>query len=577
MHNNLSILDAALARCDAVARKRDLDGAADEEVRIPDAGETFVIDTSNAVHDREPPPVDGGYREVLFGADSSSICSESSSSNGLDLREWGEPQPLIVAGETAPYPIDALPEGLRQAVEEVHAFVQAPISMVAASALAVLSLVSQAHVNVKRAEKLSGPVSLFMLTIADSGERKTTCDGFFMVAVDEYEAQEREKGEPLLVRHRAELESWEAKRAGVKDKIKQLAKAGKSCVFEESALRELEMNRPIAPRIPRLKYSDYSTEELKWKLATIWPSGGVVSSEAGIVFGSHGMGKDNIMRNLATLNQLWDGATMVTDRRTTESFAVRGARLTIGLQVQELTLHSFFDRSDGLARGTGFLARFLITWPTSTQGTRFFKDPHAQWPALTIFNRRMAELLALPVEPDREGALTPTEMTLSPKAKAAWIGFHDNIEHELKSGNELHDIRDVASKAADNAARLAALLQVFTHEVSSVIDVESFEAASRVVAWHLNESRRFFGELAMPKEVSNLARLDAWLISHCRRERTNIVSARAVQQFGPNGIRERSIIDSCVRDLNELHRARMVMDGRRKLIHVNPALLRGDL
>lgn len=522
---------------------------------------------------------DNGYREALFNAGTvdSSNCSESSNSNGLDLREWGEPQPLIVAGEAVPYPTDALPEGLRQAIEEVHAFVQSPIPMVAASALAVMSLVSQTHVNVKRAEKLSGPVSLFMLTIADSGERKTTCDGFFMEAIDEYEAQEREKGEPLMMRHRADLESWEAKRAGVKDKIKQLAKAGQPCLSQETALRDLEMNRPIAPRIPRLKYSDYSTEELKWKLATVWPSGGVASSEAGIVFGSHGMGKDNIMRNLSTLNQLWDGATMVTDRRTTESFTVRGARLTIGLQVQEATLHSFFDRSDGLARGTGFLARFLITWPTSTQGTRFFKDPPAQWPALSAFNRRIADLLTLPVELDGEGALNPIEMTLTPKAKAAWIEFHDNIENELKSGNELYDVRDVASKSADNSARLAALFQIFTHGVGSVIDVEAFETASRVVAWHLNESRRFFGELAMPKEVSNPARLDAWLVSRCRRERTNIVSARAIQQFGPNGIRERNIIESCVRDLDELNRARMVMERRRKLIHVNPALLRGDV
>lgn len=41
-----------------------------------------------------------------------------------------------------------------------------------------------------------------------------------------------------------------------------------------------------------------------------WPSGGVISSEAGSVFGGHGMGSDSVMRNLAALNQLWDGATL---------------------------------------------------------------------------------------------------------------------------------------------------------------------------------------------------------------------------------------------------------------------------
>ena len=36
------------------------------------------------------------------------------------------------------------------------------------------------------------------------------------------------------------------------------------------------------------------------------------------------MGKDSVMRNLATLNQLWDGADIATERRTTESFTARG-------------------------------------------------------------------------------------------------------------------------------------------------------------------------------------------------------------------------------------------------------------
>jgi len=63
------------------------------------------------------------------------------------------------------------------------------------------------------------------------------------------------------------------------------------------------------------------------------------------------MGKDSIMRNLAMLNQLWDGNSLTIDRRTSESFTVKGIRLTVALQIQEATLQSFFDRSGGLARG----------------------------------------------------------------------------------------------------------------------------------------------------------------------------------------------------------------------------------
>ena len=44
------------------------------------------------------------------------------------------------------------------------------------------------------------------------------------------------------------------------------------------------------------------------------------------------------------------------------------------------------------------------------------------------------------------------------------------------------DVRDVASKTADNAARLAALFHTFTGSIGP-IDLEAMEAAASVTAW----------------------------------------------------------------------------------------------
>jgi putative DNA primase/helicase len=123
-----------------------------------------------------------------------------------------------------------------------------------------------------------------------------------------------------------------------------------------------------------------TSEKLTANLATLWPSGGVVSSEAGIVFGAHSMNSEKILLNLATLNVLWDGGALHSDRKSVESHFVRRARLTVALQVQEATLLAFFDKSNGLARGSGFLARFVLAWPESTQGFRPFSEPSPSWP-----------------------------------------------------------------------------------------------------------------------------------------------------------------------------------------------------
>lgn len=489
---------------------------------------------------------------------------------------WPEPQPLAAKVDSEPYPLDALPDPIRAAVEEVQGFTKAPVPLVASSALAALSLAVQAHADVKRAEKLQGPTGLFLLTVADSGERKSTCDGFFMQAIRDYEAEQAEVAKPLIKDHKAAMEAWEAKRGGIKEKIRQISKAGKPAREQEEALPDLEHDKPEPPRVPRLIYGDATPEALKWNLAKDWPSGGVVSSEAWLVFGAHGMGKDSVMRNLATLNQLWDGVDIATERRTTESFTVRGARLTIALQVQEATLRSFFDRSGGLARGMGFLARFLLAWPESTQGYRPYSDPPDTWPALARFNQRIAAILEQAVPIDEDGALWPPVLPLAADTKAAWVMFHDTIESELRSGGELYDVRDVASKTADNAARIATLFQIFEHGSGGAVGLAAFEGASRIAAWHLHEARRFYGELALPEEQADAARLDCWLLDYCRREKTNIVPRREVQRnVTPGHLRQKVALDLALAELVEAGRVQLAQDGRRKEIHINPVLLEG--
>ncbi|MDA0337104.1 MAG: YfjI family protein, partial [bacterium] len=430
------------------------------------------------------------------------------------------------------------------------------------------------HTDVVRAEKLAGPVGLWFLTIADSGERKSTCDAFFTEAIREYEAQEAQTAKPAIKKHQASKAAWDARQAGVKDSIRANAKAKKQTTELEQALRDLEDEEPTAPRVPKPLRGDDTPENLAWVLSHEWPSGGVISSEAGIVFGSHGMGKDSIMRNLGLLNILWDGGVHSVGRRTSESFVLHGARLTMALQVQEATLRSFFDRSVGLARGTGFLARFLVAWPESTQGSRPFVDPPPSWPALSAYNRRIREILDQPLVIGDDGALTPPLMPLTSASKNLWVTFHNAIERELQSSGDLHDVRDVASKAADNAARMAALFQVFEHGTAGDVEPEALEAASRIVAWHLNEAQRFFGELVLPKEQAGATRLERWLLDYCRQKQTGVVPRREVQRLvSPITLRQKDALNSALRELSEAGRAREVDDGKSKTIHINPALI----
>jgi len=492
---------------------------------------------------------------------------------GSDPRAWGLPQPLAPSGEPKPYPLDALPPTVRAAVEEVQGFVKAPVPLVAASALGALSLAVQAHVDMKRAERLTGPVGVFLLTIAASGERKSTCDRLFFQAIRDFERQRAEAAEAVLKARRPAADALEARLNGLRIAITTAAKAGEDTRALEADLAGLEQQAPEAPRVPRLLYADVTPEQLKWELARIWPSAGVVTSEGGTVLGAHGMGQESIMRNLAIYNQLWDGADLPTDRRTSESFLVHGARLTIALQVQEATLRRFLHTSGELARGIGFLSRCLMAWPESTQGSRPFTDAPPAWPRLEAFNRRMTAILERDVALDASGGLRPLLLTFTPAAKAAWVAFHDKIERQLKAGGQYHEIRDVASKAADNAARLAALFHVFEGLPGTAVAGARFKAASRIAEWHLGEALRFLGELDLPSGLEDAARLESWLIAHCHRHRRAQVPFSDALRLGPGRLREKARLEAALQDLEVRGRARSGQDGRQRHIAVHPALL----
>jgi putative DNA primase/helicase len=484
---------------------------------------------------------------------------------------WPDPVPLVASIEPEPYPVEALPPTIREAVQEVQDFAQAPMAMVATSALSALSLAAQGLHDVKRAEKLTGPIGLFTLVVADSGERKTTCDEFFTPAIRKWERAQVEAMQPEVERFEADMSAWAAERDGVLATIKECAKKGKPTDQHKRTLADLQSCKPVAPPVPRLIYSDVTPEELGYRLATRWPSAAIASSEAGAVLGSHGMTGDSAMRNMARLNDLWSGQEIQSDRRTSESWTARGARLTVGLQVQESTLRAFFDKSAGLARGTGFLARFLVAWPQSTQGTRMFKDAPEHWPKLAAYHHRIERILNVPLAMDEDGALTPTPIPLSAEAKAMWAAYHDEVEKRLSVGGEYADVRDVASKSADNAARLAALFQIFEHGGGGAVGVDAMEAGCMVAAWHLQEARRFFGEVALPQEVADALRVIQWVKDYSRAQGAQGIATRDLQRLGP--VRNKDRLAVALKELQDAHHIRLHTKGKRKWVEVNPLLM----
>jgi hypothetical protein len=460
----------------------------------------------------------------------------SQTANDDFLRElpWN-PQPLRRYDQPEPYPVERLPPIIRDAVEQVVDYVQAPVALVAGCALSAVSAAVQTQFSVSRDERLHGPASLFFLTIAESGERKSTVDKLFMQPLHDWEAHQRKEQKRWERMHREEMEAWES----------------------EGRQGERPEDPPIVPRMLR---GDDTAEALIAHLDK-YPIAAVVSAEAGVIFGSHSMKAENAQRNMGLLNQIWDGGPIREARVGRGESIIESVRGTMGLMLQPDVLMKFSEKTDGLARGIGFFARFLMCHPATTQGTRLYKRPLSSMSALKAFQVRVAQLLLIPAAFDEMGRLDGHRVRFDPAAERAWIMFHDEVEELVGGDREYSTIGDVASKAAENAARLACCLHVFATYAKGLSPIAhgTIDSACAIMRWYLDEAVRFGRSTDVTEEVRNAETLERWLAGKVKEAPKDAMTVRMVRQKGPGMLRGGKRIDDAIDLLQDLGRIRVTV------------------
>lgn len=417
------------------------------------------------------------------------------------------PQPLvreIAPGDT--YPVEALGP-LRPAVEAVQGATQAPVAIPAASALAVASLAVQGHADV---ETLGGvrPTSLYILTVAESGERKSSCDAPLLAHLRAFEKEQARA-------QRDDFASFQNKHAlwkGERDRILQDAKKGKGENRDE-ALCDLDAlgPEPEAPPSPDRTVTEPTFEGLTKLFAHGQPSLGLFSDEAGQFLGGHAMNSDNRQKTCAALNDLWQGNPIRRTRSGDGALTLYGRRLAVHLMGQPIVARGFL--SDPTAEGSGFLGRFLVCEPPSTIGTRLAANARLDPEAVKGFGWRLRAILdtPMPMDPDTR-ELQPRLLRLSGEARELLIRFADAIEIAQAPGGDLAHVRATASKAAEHAVRLAAVLTLWGDLAAPEVTIDAMEKGITLAQYYLGEAARLADAAAVSAETDRAERLRQWLL-----------------------------------------------------------------
>jgi len=453
-----------------------------------------------------------------------------------------QPLPLAPPLRTPrPYPVTALGDVLAGGAETISGKCQCAPALAAQSVLAVASLAAQRLADVQLPYGQTRPVSLYFVTIAASGDRKSTVDNEALIPVRMHEKNLKQDYATAHEAWRVSYAAWAAQHRKIEND-KNLDRVSREA--ELSALGPA----PQEPVKPLLTAPEPTVEAL----AKHWPvlpgSLGLFSAEGGQMTGGHGFGPDHRLKTAAALSTLWDGAGIRRLRAGDGIIDLPGRRLALHLMVQPDAAAAFL--SEPILRDQGLLSRLLIAAPESLAGTRTWKDPADNLDA--CMRRYVAVILdllerAAPAANEAGNELTPRAITLSAKAKAAWVAFHDRIEGAMAPEGALDEIRDVANKAAENAARIAGVLTIIENPDASAIEADTMAAGCELATWYVAEALRLSGVHRQSPSLRNAIRLLEWLHTKDKAAMT----LREVMQFGPAAVRGKAEAEAAIGKLEE--------------------------
>ncbi|MNB77843.1 hypothetical protein D3C81_194350 [compost metagenome] len=458
-----------------------------------------------------------------------------------NLSRWQDQKRMIWPG----YPVRVLPELLYRVGKLLFDLTQAPFPMIISLLLTALSLAAQGGYDVRgRKNSSPGPVSLYILILASSGERKSSLDKLIMRIFREENRRMQEQYEQDVRHYQVEIELWKTVKKALDGDLKKARAVGKDVQIHNDALRSHLHDKPVEPQKRQILYENSTERALLEGLRGHDISAGLISDEGGSIL------SNNLFTRPATMNTLWGGRDCYINRMD-GNFSIVNPRFTVSLQIQpELWLESP-KLTRHFIRESGLISRLLVCHPESTRGTRFEDtvgapslDDSADWQQ---FEALLEKLLR---EGQKNGGKRIILETLDQEHLA---GLCNYIENELNEGYSLNDHNDIGSKIAENTLRLAALFHLCSSEDNQTgISPGCIEDAHDYCTWHINQSLALTAEDAEERRDADL--LLKWMNRYFTEPRWyNGFPVSDILVNGPNALRKQGRMKRAMHKIVTMH------------------------
>lgn len=433
------------------------------------------------------------------------------------------PMPLYRALPPAPdYPVDALGPVLAPAAKAIAGQAQCAIACAANSVLAVASLAAQGRADAVLPIGLHGkrtPLSLYLLTVLESGERKSTADSFALKPVRDYERElaEAEQGERMTYQSAAAAHETAAK--GLHQKHKS----------DRATLKAALMDLGPTPLPPLLSIIAPGGDQTFEGLFRIYqqgrPSLAMLCDDGATFLGGHSLKAENKAGTTANLCRAWDGSRLERIRSLDGVSVLYDRRLACHIMIQPGVAGDFLG--DRQFADQGLLARFLLSAPASMAGSAARlrnEDATAERLAaavaasdLTAYNASIGRLMRAPIrwknDHDRSAGIELDSLPLSDDARRLYVRLHNATMEAMGQSQPLESVRPFASKLTENAVRLAGILTLVADPDAIEIDAGTLAHAATLARYYADEAVRLTDAAGTDPAMKQADTLRRWLLS----------------------------------------------------------------
>lgn len=464
------------------------------------------------------------------------------------------PTPLVLGSAKAtPYPVDELPALIRDAVNAITEKVKAPVALAGQCVIGAIIFSALTRANVRDAIGQSIPINIGLLSLADSGDRKSACGRLAFQPIAEQEQMQMEQ------------QMLDPKGPDNKGQAKELERSKGAHAIADDA---------------RTLYSDATFERIagdfiSGKSLIFWDS-----DEGGQVLCGHSLRGENKVAIIGGLTKLLDSGFVdrMRSRSNSESSGLAyHRRFGIHLMAQAIAVKEALN--DPILRGQGLLARLLLTAPESLAGTRTLtleelvrqSESADADPRIKRFWDRISDLLKLNDYIDLQtGNVIPPTLELTNDAKCLWLELYNETELGQNKFEKLGEVKQFAARTGDQARKLAAAFAVFKR--LDHIDAECMRSAVAIVRHSIAEWSRYAQNSAVDRVSQQASALLEWLTTAERVNNWQQFTARKLQRNSFGDVRKSARKrDEILRLLCE-HNYLFTVDNR--VYMVNPKIVK---